>query len=70
MNHSLVTADRTTHLKIVVVALIAAIVVVAGGITAHVASVETASVRTGIEGGVVKAGKPATYTRTGNSTVR
>jgi len=70
MNHSLVTADRTTHLKIVVVALIAAIVVVVGGITAHVASVETASARVGSEGGVVKAGKPATFTRTGSSTVR
>jgi len=34
-NHSMRTADRTTHLKIVVVSLIAGIVVVAGGIAAR-----------------------------------
>jgi hypothetical protein len=38
MNHSLRTADRATHLKIVVVALIAATVVVSIGISAHVTS--------------------------------
>jgi len=36
MNHSLVTADRTTHLKIVAVSLVAAIAVVLVGITARV----------------------------------
>ncbi len=60
MNHSLLTADRTTHLKIVVVALIAAIMVVAVGIGTHLATDETAGVRSG--GPVLRAGKPATYT--------
>ena len=36
MNHSLVTADRTTHLKIVAVSLVAAIAVILVGITARV----------------------------------
>lgn len=36
MNHSLVTADRSTHLKIVAVSLVAAIVVIWVGVTADV----------------------------------
>ena len=61
MNHSLLTADRTTHLKIVVVALVASIAVVSVGITAHLTSVETtAGARS--NGPVLKAGKPPTYT--------
>ena len=38
MNHSLVTADRTTHLKIVAVSLVAAIAVILVGITARIIS--------------------------------
>ena len=34
-NHSLVTADRTTHLKIVVVALLASVTVMVVGISAR-----------------------------------
>jgi hypothetical protein len=61
MNHSLLTADRATHLKIVAVALVAAILVVSIGITAHLMSAETtAAVRS--SGPVLRAGKPATYT--------
>ena len=36
MNHSLVTADRTTHLKIVAVSLVAAIAVILVGVTARI----------------------------------
>lgn len=35
MNHSLLTADRRTHSKIIVVALIAAITVIGVGLTAR-----------------------------------
>ena len=35
MNHSIYSADRTTHLKIVVVALVAGIAVAGFGIFAH-----------------------------------
>jgi DUF1009 family protein len=70
MNHSLMTANRITHLKIVVVALVAAILVVAVGITARVTAMDTETARVRTEGVVVKAGKPASYTRTDNPTIR
>jgi hypothetical protein len=54
MSHSLIGAGRTTHLKILCVALLGAIAVVAVGTTARVADGERAQ--------VVKAGKPATFT--------
>lgn len=71
MNYSLATADRTTHLKVVVVALIAAILVVAGGIAARVTSIDTEIARIRTQGVVVvKAGTPTAYTRTETPSVR
>jgi hypothetical protein len=68
MNHSIYSADRTTHLKIVVVALVAAIVVAGFGISARTSSdqglMQTASTP------VLKAGKPVVITSSGNSVVR
>jgi hypothetical protein len=68
MNHSIYSADRMTHLKIVVVALIAAIAVAGFSISARTTSDEgltqTASMR------VMKAGKPVVVTSSGNSIVR
>ena len=66
MNHSIYSADRTTHLKIVVVALIAGILVAGFGITAHNSSDEgyTQTAR------VMKAGKPVAITSSGTSLVR
>ena len=58
MSHSLIGADRTTHLKIVAVALAGAIAVVLVGITARVTDTGVASA----QNVVVKAGKPAAYT--------
>ena len=67
MNHSLVTADRTTHLKIVAVSLVAAIAVIMVGITARVTD-SGASANLQAHGPVLKAGKPAAVTaREGNS---
>ncbi|MGO4714683.1 hypothetical protein [Bradyrhizobium sp. 2TAF24] len=61
MNHSIYSADRSTHLKIVVVALVAAIVVAGVGITAHIGADEgTQTAR------VIKAGKPVVLTSTGS----
>ncbi|CCE11544.1 conserved exported hypothetical protein [Bradyrhizobium sp. STM 3843] len=57
MNHSIYSADRTTHLKIVVVALVAGIAVAGFGITARSGSdndMQTAR--------VIKAGKPVVVT--------
>jgi len=63
MNHSLLSADRGTHVKIVVVALLAAIAVVVASVSAHVSdsSDMTAAVKT--NGPVVKAGVPAVYSK-------
>jgi len=65
MNHSIYSADRTTHLKIVVVALVAGIVVAGLGIFARsTADGYTQTAR------VIKADKPVTFTSSGASTVR
>jgi hypothetical protein len=68
MNHSIYSADRMTHLKIVVVALVAGITVAGFSISAHTTSDEgltqTASTR------VMKAGKPVVVTSSGTSVVR
>jgi hypothetical protein len=52
MNHSMYSADRTTHLKIVVVGLVCATVVAAIGIFAHVSDVDLGTAA------LVKAGQP------------
>jgi hypothetical protein len=64
MNHSIHSADRATHLKIVVVALVAGIAVAAFGITArsNVDYSQTAH--------VIKAGKPVMVTSSDTSAVR
>ena len=67
MNHSLVTADRTTHLKIVVVALVAGIAVAAFGISARSGADFT---QTAQSTHVYKAGKPVVVTSSDLSTVR
>jgi hypothetical protein len=64
MNHSIHSADRGTHLKIVVVALIAGIVVAAFGISARTNSDYTQTAR------VIKAGKPVAVTSSDTSMVR
>jgi hypothetical protein len=66
MNHSIYSADRMTHLKIVVVALIAGVAVAGFGISARINSDEgyTQSAR------VIKAGKPVTVTSSEASVVR
>ena len=69
MNHSLVTADRTTHLKIVAVSLVAAIAVILVGITARVTD-SGASVNLQAHGPVLKAGKPAAITARDGTTVQ
>jgi hypothetical protein len=66
MNHSIYSADRSTHLKIVVVALVAGIAVVGLGISARSSSddgyAQTAR--------VIKAGKPVAITSSSISSVR
>ena len=65
MNHSIYSADRTTHLKIVVVALVAGIVVAGFGISARTGSDETYA-----QSRVIKAGAPVAVTNSNASVVR
>jgi hypothetical protein len=64
MNHSLHSADRSTHLKIVVVALFAGIVVAGLGISARTNSDYSQTAH------VVKAGKPIAVTSSDALVVR
>ncbi len=65
MNHSIQSADRATHLKIVVMALVAGIAVAGFGISARTTSSDysqTARIET--------AGKPVALTSSGTLIVR
>jgi hypothetical protein len=64
MNHSIHSADRSTHLKIVVVALVAGIAVAAFGISARTNADYSQTAH------VVKAGKLITVTSSDASVVR
>jgi hypothetical protein len=64
MNHSIHSADRATHLKIVVVALVAGIAVAAFGISARTNADFTQAAH------VTKAGKPMAVTSSDTSMVR
>jgi hypothetical protein len=69
-NASLRTADRTTHLKIVVLSLIASVAVMVVGITARAAPDDVAAARLQTTGPVIKAGKPLAFTHTDATTIR
>jgi hypothetical protein len=66
MNHSLHSADRSTHLKIVAMALVAGIALAGFGVAARsggdASGTQTAK--------VVKAGKPVMVTTSGTSAVQ
>ncbi len=59
MNHSMYSADRVTHLKIVVIGLLCATVVAIVGIFAHVSDVDLGTAA------LVKAGQPTTLSGQG-----
>jgi hypothetical protein len=56
MNHSIYSADRATHLKIVVVGILCAVLVAAIGTFAHVSDVDLGTTQ------FVKAGQPTAVT--------
>jgi hypothetical protein len=64
MNHSIHSADRSTHLKIVVLALVAGIAVAGFGISARTNSDYTQTAH------VIKAGKPMTVTSSDTMVIR
>ena len=63
MNHSMYSADRSTHLKIVVAALVAGIAVLGIAMSSHLNSNAGTMA-------VVKAGKPVVLTSAGASLTR
>ena len=65
MNHSIYSADRTTHMKIVVVALVAGILVAGFGISTRATTSDDMQ-----SAHVMKAGKPVVVTSSGASVVR
>jgi Zn-dependent peptidase ImmA (M78 family) len=65
MNHSMYSADRLTHLKVVVVALVAGVLVAGFSISAR--STDEGYTQTAK---VMKAGKPVMVTNSNNSLVR
>ncbi|HLG88763.1 MAG TPA: hypothetical protein VKZ79_16360 [Alphaproteobacteria bacterium] len=67
MNHSIYSADRATHLKIVVVALVAAVVVTGLSISARLSNTDDGYTQTAR---VIKAGKPIAVTSSNTSMVR
>ena len=64
MNHSIHSADKATHLKIVAVALVAGIAVAALGITARTSTDYSQTAH------VVKAGKPVAVTSSDTSKIQ
>jgi hypothetical protein len=69
MNWSMYTADRTTHLKIVVVALVAATLVAGFGIAARDLNLGT-DILTAQNPGVVKAGGTVAWTSRNAAVIR
>lgn len=65
MNHSIYSADRTTHLKIVVVGLIAAI-----GMGTLTTSLRMTDIASDKAVAVIKAGKPMAMTSSGLTITR
>ncbi len=69
MSHSLLRASRHTHLKIVILALVGAILIVIGGIAAHVnANRDMARVQG--HAPVAKASKSVSYTGQSDAVIR
>jgi hypothetical protein len=69
-NSTIFTADRTTHLKIVVISLVASIAVIVVGIAARTTTTADTTARIQTAGPAVKAGKPIAITHSDTSTVR
>ena len=69
MNWSMYTADRATHLKIVVVGLAAALLIAVIGISAQQLNLGT-DIMTAQAPSVIKAQATTRYTATGAATIR
>lgn len=68
-NSTIFTADRSTHLKVVVVSLIASIAVIGVGIAARTTTSDTTA-RIQTAGPAFKAGKPMAITHSDTMVIR
>lgn len=68
-NYNVTTADRLTHLKIVVVSLVAGIVVIGVGVAAR-PELPDMSTRLEARAPILKAGKPVIWTHSDQITIR
>jgi hypothetical protein len=69
-NSTIFTADRTTHVKIVAVSLVASIAVLLVAITARNITPADTTARIQIAGPAVKAGKPVAISHSDTTTIR
>jgi len=69
-NATIFTADRTTHVKIVAVSLIASIVVLAAGIASRNTSAADTPARIQTAGPALKAGKSIVITHSETTAIR
>ena len=69
MNSSMYTADRSTHLKIVVVGLVAALLIAVIGIAGRELNLGT-DIMTARAPSVIKAGAPVVFTDRSGSVIR
>ena len=69
-NSTIFTADRTTHVKIVVISLLASIAVLMVGIAARNTTTADTTARTQVAGPAVKAGKPVAISHSDTTAVR
>jgi hypothetical protein len=65
MNHSIHSADRATHLKIVVIALVAGIAVASLCVSGRLGASDSSQTAR-----VIKAGQPTAFTSSGTTAVR
>jgi len=69
-NSTIFTADRTTHVKIVVISLVASIAVLMVGIAARNTTTVDITARTQVAGPAAKAGKPVAISHSDTTAVR
>ncbi|MGP0092023.1 MAG: hypothetical protein ACLPKB_19010 [Xanthobacteraceae bacterium] len=69
-NHSLVSADRSTHVKIVVLSLALVGLIVVAAINAGLGNAQAAPTRISAKGAVIKASKLTVYASHGDVVIR
>ena len=69
-NSTMFAADRTTHVKIVAISLVASIAVLLVGMTARNTTVADTTARIQVAGPAVKAGKPVAVSHSDATVIR